>query len=211
MKKNKATVLPETPVLERSQRSNNVPNSGSPLVNLETAGSPPVPSGYVANKVRTKRAAAPFKSPLSTSSAGSSGAISSVRLTPTIQALERKVQLLKRAVKVKKDGEEEVLEKLVKKWMEAGREVAYELWGLVKDMGEGEPRNEMKGNRGFEGWGWQSENDQKWMNDEKKGKERCCEDEEERPTDTLGTMLKQLGIAPETLGWDEEEGQFSGE
>jgi hypothetical protein len=35
-----------------------------------------------------------------------------------------------------------------------------------------------------------------------------CEDEEPRRQDTLGTMLMQLGIAPETLGWNEEEENF---
>jgi hypothetical protein len=196
--------------------------------NLVTAALPDAKAtllGLVATQVRTKRAAAQFKSPLP---AGSLSGISSVRLTPTIQALEQKVQLLKRAVRVKKEGKGETLEKLVKKWTEAGREVAYELWGLVKDMGDGERKDGWKGNdKGFErSWGWQGEqgkSDRSWGWENKEGEreggdvhekrreEDCCDEEEERREDTLGTMLKQLGIAAETLGWNEEEGEFVGE
>lgn len=32
--------------------------------------------------------------------------------------------------------------------------------------------------------------------------------DDERKGHTLGTMLRYMGIAPDTLGWDEEEGDF---
>ncbi|KAK0206173.1 hypothetical protein DFS33DRAFT_564571 [Desarmillaria ectypa] len=187
---------------------------------------------------RTVRAAAQFKSPLSI--AASSNVIPSVRMTPTIQSLERRVQILKRAVKVKKDGEEELLESLAKRWTEAAREVAWELWDLVKDNGTnegggwGDTWDGPKTKRGFEdNWGWEEKGDQKRLKTEnsrgrdesqnKEGEEdeyqmqgveshdenrRARDEEEDKPENTMGSMLRQFGIAPETLGWNEEDGMF---
>lgn len=156
-------------------------------------------------------------------------------------------------MKVRQNGEEETLAGLVKKWTEAGREVAWEVWGLVKDSGgdvtsatasasnRGDWADGGKsGNkRGFdEGWGWDDKGDAKKMRpdgfernwgwnverSEDSGADgddeadigmkhgmRYEEEEEEKRQDTLGTMLRHLGIAPETLGWDEDEGEFVGE
>ncbi|KII95872.1 hypothetical protein PLICRDRAFT_231933 [Plicaturopsis crispa FD-325 SS-3] len=174
----------------------------------------PDPAPLPPKKKFTPKAASQFKSPFSSSP---SPALSAVRLTPTIQTLERRIQVLKRAVKVQQDGEAGTLEGLVRKWTEAGREVAWEVWEAVKDNSEGDG----KGAGGKGGWG---SDDKKggWGYDEKpgeeggwgaeedyKGKPRAHEEEEEeKTTDTLGTMLRQLGIAPETLGWDEDEGEF---
>ncbi|KAK0467961.1 uncharacterized protein EV420DRAFT_437245 [Desarmillaria tabescens] len=190
-------------------------------------------------KHRTVRAAAQFKSPLS--AAASSNVIPSVRMTPTIQSLERQVQILRRAVKVKKDGEEELLESLAKRWTEAAREVAWELWDLVKDNGTNEAGgwgntwDRPKTKRGFEdSWGWEDKGDQKrlktenswgWDEPQKKegeededqmqGVESHGEDgdtggeEEGKPENTVGLMLRQFGIAPDTLGWNEEDGMFA--
>jgi len=185
-------------------------------------------------KHRTQRAAGQFKSPLP--SAVSSSIPSAVRQTPTIQALERKVQVLRRAVKVKNGGEEQTLEALVKKWTEAGREVAWEVWALVKDQenGSGEDwgkdsQNATSGKRKFEdSWGWNEESGSKrvkteWDNDRNWGweispttgaddqptEERVeSVEEEEKPRETLGTMLLRLGIAPSTLGWNDEDEEF---
>ena len=114
----------------------------------------PAPSTTPAKtRVRTLKAASQFKSPLS-SSALSSERGPSIRLTPTIQSLERKLQLLKRAIKVKENDEEKTLVGLVKKWTEAGREVAYELWDLVKDSANKGDGSRGNGN-GFNGtWEW---------------------------------------------------------
>ena len=187
-------------------------------------------------KYRTKRAASQFKSPLA---AGSEQPASLVRLTPTIQALERKVQILKRAVKVKADMSEDVLERLVRKWTEAGREVAWEVWDLVKDNATTDDWRENRGGscerkRPFEdGWGWDDRGDQKKLKAEEQerhwgwsvvpirpeeGAEVTTGDSEcdavredsfgEHPHGTLGMMLKQLGISPETLGWNGDEELF---
>ncbi|GLB33560.1 hypothetical protein LshimejAT787_0104440 [Lyophyllum shimeji] len=193
-------------------------------------------------RYRTERAAAQFKSPLSTDA--SSKVASSVRMTPTLQALERKLQLLKRAVKIKQDGEEETLQTLLKKWTEAGREIAWEVWELVKERANGDDQGwQPKGKAGQTAsdysWGWNGsseknarENERNWgwnvehqgtgddvgneMNLAKdfEGIDSCSyedHDTDEKKQDTLGTMLIRLGIAPETLGWNEEEGRFQGE
>jgi hypothetical protein len=182
-------------------------------------------------KDRTQRAAAQFKSPLSANA--SLNAMLSVRLTPTIQAQERKLQILKRALKVKRDGDEEILGTLLKKWTEAGREVAWEVWDLVKDHGSSDDGGSRTkpGRRSFEdGWGWSEksisdEKERNWgwdivpntMAEEEAANATNdagpteCEDEEEKRQDTLGTMLMQLGIARETLGWNEEEENFEAE
>ncbi|KAG5654488.1 hypothetical protein H0H81_001987 [Sphagnurus paluster] len=191
-------------------------------------------------KHRTQRAATQFKSPLSLNV--SSKLNFSIRMTPTIQALERQLHLLKRAIKVKQDGEEGTLRALVKKWTEAGREVAWEVWDLVKDNASSDdqgwgasPKGTLKKTGFADSWGW---NDKK----EKPMQERnwgwsiepiidtiedttatadseepgtgagpCLgldDDIDEKQQDTLGTMLMQLGITPETLGWNEEDGMF---
>jgi hypothetical protein len=172
-------------------------------------------------KYRTARAATQFKSPLSASNALDSSSL--VRLTPTIQALERKLQILKRAVKVREDVQEEVLEGLVKKWTEAGREVAWEVWNLIKDnassdMGDGNSQSSKK--RTFKGsWGWESpggakktrgeEIERNWGWDVVPISSRSEEEEEDdAPKHNLGTMLRQLGVAADTLGWDDDEDSF---
>lgn len=195
-------------------------------------------------KHRTQRAGAQFKSPLSIDA--SSKLVSSIRMTPTIQALERKLQLLKRALKIKRDGEEEALRALLDKWTEAGREIAWEVWQLVKDNANSEDRgwdrSRSKGNGkpAFEdSWGWTSDEktardtERNWgwnverhdqgtaddvmdetnMAGDIEGTETCRyeDDMDGKKQNTLGTMLMQLGIAPETLGWNEEEGAFQGE
>jgi len=165
-------------------------------------------------KYRTTRAATQFKSPLSAPNVSDSSSL--VRLTPRIQALERKLQMLKRAVKVREDVQEEVLEGLVKKWTEAGREVAWEVWNLVKDNASSDGSKK----RTFEGsWGWESPGDGKKQRGEETERNWGWdvvpissrneeEEEEDKPRHSLGTMLMQLGVAADTLGWNEEEGSF---
>ncbi|KAF8901735.1 hypothetical protein CPB84DRAFT_1777307 [Gymnopilus junonius] len=190
-------------------------------------------------KHRTTRAASQFKSPLSSSSTSSDEA-ALVRLTPTIQSLERKLQLLRRALKVREDAQEEVLDGLVNKWTEAGREVAQEVWDAVKDnanQGEGSGGDRKGKKRAVEeSWGWDESSESKksrkdalernwgWdvvpvsdrsgeaVEGEKDGdigqSRESQEANEDVPAPSLGTMLMELGIAPETLGWNEEEGTF---
>ncbi|KAJ7068049.1 hypothetical protein C8F01DRAFT_587987 [Mycena amicta] len=167
-------------------------------------------------KHRTQRASAQFKSPLPTSASSS---LPSVRQTPTIQILERRLQVLRRAVKLKQDGEEETLEALVAKWTEAGREIAWEVWGLVKDN---ETASGETGKRKLDGsWGWGEDTDSKRVKVEERNwgwdvapvvvpEERAVEasEEDDKPKETMGSMLMRMGIALETLGWNEEEGEF---
>ncbi|KAJ7276156.1 hypothetical protein B0H12DRAFT_5515 [Mycena haematopus] len=178
-------------------------------------------------KHRTQRAAGQFKSPLPLAV---SSIPSAVKQTPTIQALERKVQVLRRAVKVKQGGEEQTLEALVKKWTEAGREVAWEVWALIKDQENGSSEDWGKvtsEKRKFgDSWGWNEDSsskrvktesdDRNWgwetsptTNTDDHSTEQHIEPvETEKPRETLGTMLMRLGIPPSTLGWNEEEQEF---
>ncbi|KIY72903.1 hypothetical protein CYLTODRAFT_283869 [Cylindrobasidium torrendii FP15055 ss-10] len=182
-------------------------------------------------KHRTIRAAGQFKSPVVGASSGPQ--VELVKMTPTIQALERRVQHLKRATKVRRDGEEEELRGLTAKWTEAGREVAWELWELVKENDSacgGNWNGTASGGakRSFEdSWGWSEQGDKKrartdnWGWDEKKeGDDHQAEDveiesgrdereeEEDKVEWTLGLMLRQFGIDPQTLGWNENDGMF---
>ncbi|KAF9263611.1 hypothetical protein L218DRAFT_864606 [Marasmius fiardii PR-910] len=186
---------------------------------------------------RTTRAAAQFKSPLTAQAAASIGD-TSIRLTPAIQVLERKVQLLKRAVKVKADREKEVLKNLIKIWTEAGREASYELFELGKDREgsgnawsggvvrkfedswqwstqEGTKRLKVEDQSGT--WGWDtsaseavSEGEDERVIDVGVDEESINDDdyEEERSEPTVGTMLRQLGADPVILGWNDDEGTF---
>ncbi|CAK5275770.1 unnamed protein product [Mycena citricolor] len=175
------------------------------------------PVGSDLNKHRTKRAAAQFKSPLAL---GSSVPPSSARPTPTIQSLEHRAHVLKRAVKLKKEGEEDGLEGLVKKWTEAGRDVAWQVWDLVKDNSSGgESAEADNGKRRFsESWGW-GDDDPESKRVKVEDSEGNCgwevpqngEDEhveDNKPKETLGTMLLRLGIAHSTLGWVEDDEDF---
>ena len=223
----RSPVLPQAPKLESKPKSSATDLRTDVILSTPKEGDSQehVPSSSVILdtkiKYRTTRAATQFKSPLSASNALDNSSL--VRLTPTIQALERKLQILKRAVKVREDVQEEVLEGLVRKWTEAGREVAWEVWNMVKDnaSSDGGHGNSQSGKkRAFKGsWGWESPGDAKkprgdemernWGWDVVPISSRSeAEEEEDEPKDTLGTMLRQLGVAAETLGWDDEEGSF---
>ncbi len=70
------------------------------------------------------------------------------------------------------------------------------------------------------GWGW-DENGGGGEGGKEKGGDRAegvahgeamdVEEDEEVPNHTLGTMLRHMGIDPDTLGWDEDEGDFVGD
>ena len=223
-----------------------------------------------------------FKSPLLSKTVAPSPL--GVNTSRTIQALERKLQMIKRAVKITQGDEEERLAELVKKWKKAGREVAWDLWHIVREQASDEntgvayPGTYAKSvsNDGFTGsWGWASSLDNRssgsfssnWGFDKRQGTKDedggesedfpspskleaelfralqqnpnskvlpvhsspgygvYCDDretnhnsakggvdEEGEPdaseSKTLGTMLRQFGIAHETLGWNEDEGDF---
>ncbi|KAG8218841.1 hypothetical protein J3R82DRAFT_4520 [Butyriboletus roseoflavus] len=166
----------------------------------------------------TSRSVTQFKSPLINRDLPADSR--TIRLTPALQALERKLQLLKRAIKVKEEKEEEVLTRLAGKWIEAGREVAYDVWDATKDAAD------LHGKATFirRSYGWESTDDGKtpWGWDTKPGDaseespsvapcgaERLALEEDDVGNNTLGTMLRQLGIAPEIFGWDDDKEAFS--
>lgn len=170
----------------------------------------------------TSRSVAQFKSPLVNRALPANSR--TIRLTPALQTLERKLQLLKRAIKVKEDNEEEVLVRLAVKWIEAGREVAYDVWDATKDTGNFDGKAILD----RRSYGWEGTNDRNtpWGWDSKLGdvgEESCnldpstapCvagrpeEDDDVGFNNTLGTMLRQLGIAPEIFGWDDDKETFS--
>lgn len=225
----RSPVLPQAPKLEskpkasatglRADAVSSTSKEGGSQEHIASSSSVTLDSKI---KYRTTRAATQFKSPLSAPNVLDNSSL--VRLTPTIQALERKLQILKRAVKVREDVQEEVLEGLVKKWTEAGREVAWEVWNLVKDNAsseEGHGNSQSSKKRTFKGsWGWESPSDAKKPRSEEmernwgwdvvpiSSRNEEEEEEEDAPKHTLGTMLRQLGVAADTLGWDDEEGSF---
>ncbi|KZT12928.1 uncharacterized protein LAESUDRAFT_689915 [Laetiporus sulphureus 93-53] len=163
-------------------------------------------------------------------------AMSNVQAIAKICSLQAKLQTLKQAVRIKNSAngdEDEELEQLVSKWTAVGREVAWAVWDTVKDLDPGESMHVGTGSFaagwGFDegagssrsnpsvtrAWGW--EEDVKGPANGSGGGEdqedSHAVDEAEDETDTapkhtLGTMLRHLGIAPETLGWDENEGDF---
>lgn len=123
--------------------------------------------------------------------------------TATIQALERKVTTLKRAIKIKRDEDEEKLATLAKKWREAGREAAYELWDIVRELVPNSTDAPASGSDSWRsGWGWDGKDEPETENTEDDAM-KVDEEEEEKPEETLGVMLRKLGIDPETLGWND--------
>ncbi|EIW82535.1 hypothetical protein CONPUDRAFT_165118 [Coniophora puteana RWD-64-598 SS2] len=169
-------------------------------------------------KHRTAKAASQFKSPLAQATS-SSPQPSHVRLTPSIQMLERKVQLLRRAVKLEQDSEATLLKELTTKWAEAGREVAWEVWALVKDSRQerGNQATPMKWDWDedkpkSQNWGWSSEDNESHAEHAEHAEPSTPkvqeESEEDRGRDSLGIMLREFGIDPDTLGWDDQEETF---
>ena len=148
--------------------------------------------------VRTSRAAAQFRSPLVKTLEHEPRPL--ILPSQAIMTLERKLTLLRRAVKIKRDGDESHLERLAVKWRDAAREAAYELWSIVRDVStEG---GEVRGNSGS-GWGWEERDGQDAVANDAEDEECGVQQE-----NTLGVMLRKLGIAPETLGWNDEGETF---
>ncbi|KAI9466793.1 hypothetical protein BJY52DRAFT_20044 [Lactarius psammicola] len=149
--------------------------------------------------VRSSRAAAQFRSPLVKTL--EHGPRPLVLPSQTTMTLERKLTFLRRAVKIKRDGDESHLERLAMKWRDAAREAAYELWSIVRDLSTegGEVRS---GSSDATGWGWEEHGTVSVGNN---AEDEECEAQQEN---TLGVMLRKLGIAPETLGWNDEEETF---
>jgi len=164
-------------------------------------------------RVRTPRASAQFKSPLS--AVASSDTVNkrhAVSASPNVQALQLRLQTLKRAKKIRNDGEGEKLGRLAKKWTDVAREVAWEVWSIVKDNVQ--DVSKLGGGRGGlqNNWGWADEESEgKVVGAAKQsGEDEILSEEDEPPVpeDTMSVMLRKMGIDPITLGWDEGEGEF---
>jgi hypothetical protein len=132
-----------------------------------------------------------------------------------VQALEAKVQLLRRAVKIKEaesGGTQKPLDELVLKWRTAGRDIARDVWSVVKDG----PKQDAGGwpaerGSGFNSsWGYDKDDAEGADAQTDGARERFQEHDmaKEKVEDDIGTMLRQLRIDPATLGWDDEEGDF---
>lgn len=210
----------------------------------DTKRKPPTGQKERASKVAqyTEGAAKQFRSPFTADPKGQTTAVLSplpsgpklsfTSATSVIQALQTRVQKLKQAIKIKngEGGEEDAkLEALAQKWKAVAREVAWEVWETVKDLGTGTVGYQTEHN------GWDHDNlpaqtgtkrrvDDSWEYGSEVKRARLNRyDESEEETEnglgqsgadceknghTLGTMLRYMGIAPDTLGWDEEEGDF---
>lgn len=126
------------------------------------------------------------------------------------------MQLLRRAVKLEQDNEATLLKELTIKWAEAGREVAWDVWALVKDSRQerGNQATPMKWDWDedkpkSQSWGWSSEDNESHAENEEPSTSKVQEEsEEDRSRDSLGIMLREFGIDPDTLGWDDQEETF---
>jgi hypothetical protein len=182
---------------------------------ISTPSGPSKPSTSTSKKEYTPRSAGKFKSPFKRTISGTSTAppvFPSTRLTPAVQALEAQVQLLKRAVNIKEaaaNGKQTPLDELALKWRTAGREVAKEVWELVKDNKQTSNESWAPAKREFEsGWGWEKSDDEERDRERSQRQQEDHDEELESTQDNIGTMLRQLRIDPVTLGWDETEGDF---
>jgi hypothetical protein len=198
---------PTTPALLREDAQGQIAREPRARYQIKLKSAQEAPAGTskaVKSVVRSSRAAAQFRSPL----------VKVPEQTPrplvlpnqTIMNLERKLTILRRAIKIKRDGDEAHLERLTKKWRDAGREAAYELWGIVRDLSTDEGETRRNGND--TGWGWDEQGKQGTLREDGVNADAEEGEHAERQENTLGIMLRRLGIAPETLGWSEEEETF---
>lgn len=197
-------------------------------------GPPQTPSGAslsTKKKSRLSGVAAPFKSPLIRSSNDSTpGSPRASSSRHAITALEQRLQLLRQAHKIKSEGSVEKLEQLTQKWTKVARSAAEDLWQLVRDAGSvggggddaradddwGFAGGNAKGKDANRNWGWdevEKREDDEEQNYSVEGEDAGDAMEEEgiqgkQKEWDLGAMLESMGIPPETLGWNAEEGEF---
>ncbi|KAF9782578.1 hypothetical protein BJ322DRAFT_161410 [Thelephora terrestris] len=192
------------------------PSSPAPASDDRAAtegSSPQKPKEDMMVRVRTPRASAQFKSPLSAATGSEAGRMRRVvSASPNVQALQLRLQTLKRAIKIRNDGEGEKLEMLANKWTNVAREVAWEVWSVVKDNVQ-DVSKLGSGRGGFQdSWGWTGEGakDGAVNMDRPRGEDEILSEDDEPPVpeDTMSLMLRKMGIDPSSLGWNEEEGEF---
>lgn len=200
-----ASTQPTTPALIGKNTQEQIASEPQAKYQIRPKSAQEAPAGTtkaIKSFVRSSRAAAQFRSPLVKVPEHTSRPL--VLPNQAIMNLERKLTTLRRAVKIKRGGDEVHLERLAKKWRDAGREAAYELWGLVRDLST--DGGEMRGNGDVNGWGWDDQGKQGTSRED--DVETEADEHTEKRENTLGVMLRKMGIAPETLGWNEEEEAF---
>ncbi|VDC02587.1 unnamed protein product [Peniophora sp. CBMAI 1063] len=186
------------------------PNNHCTPLATTACSAPPNVAKTMTKLARSSRAAAQFKSPMAARPAGSGREV--VLPTAMILTLERKVTALRRAIKIERDRDEEKLAALARKWREAGREAAYELWDIVRGMAtdsghvDGTPASDSWRSS----WGWEGKDEQEGDNGEDDAMKVEEEQEEVKREETLGVMLRKLNIDPATLGWDDALESFIG-
>jgi hypothetical protein len=95
------------------------------------------------------------------------------------------------------------------KWRTAGRDVAREVWALVKDQPKQDAvRWPSEPGPCSSGWGWEKDEEAHAAPQDSREREPKDQELQEPAEDTIGTMLRQLRIGPATLGWDEDECDF---
>ncbi|KAG8984826.1 hypothetical protein FRB90_005104 [Tulasnella sp. 427] len=191
-------------------------------------GPPQTPSLPPKHKAKSG-VAAPFKSPLIRSAGGPTPASpspsTSTSSRQTIVALEQRLQLLRHAQKIRSEGSIQKLEELTLKWTRVARSAAEDLWQLVRESGtvEGSQEDDDWGYGGEKAktkdsnlnWGWdepkkEDDEEELYPMDEEDTNNKLEEDaaDDKQKEWNLGTMLESMGIPPESLGWDVEEGEF---
>lgn len=283
----------QTPLSNRNEKAS--------VLSITPSSTKTVQSKFKSLLQSTPKSASQFKSPLSSTAKTPQSTPFRSGGSITVKSLEAQLQTFKRAIQLKQTNEAEKLEVLIKTWREAGREIAWDLWALVRDQAGEDNGNYnypgtnakstsewQSGQQSFKsGWGWAddlSTSKRSWGWDnvgETDGEEEEAEvnsqelmspskleaelykalskksgvrrqsilpptprgayyeqqrfaaqaddtygasesdhgqtaNEEGSPSATttvaharsLGDMLTQLGIAHETLGWCEDEGDF---
>ncbi|GJJ07733.1 hypothetical protein Clacol_001938 [Clathrus columnatus] len=173
----------------------------------------------------------PFKSPFMSPLSSLSSVTNKPTSSPNIQTLEKKVTMLRRAIKLVTDKEDEKLKDLVQKWTLAGREVSWDLWTIMKERGPGDAMAWADSSRFNDSWSWgttrnwgteertesaDEENSARspfeaemWnsINIQNTMKRQEAEDNKVSPH-TLGAMLRSYGITNDILGWNDDEEDF---
>ncbi|KAJ9124187.1 hypothetical protein QFC22_000984 [Naganishia vaughanmartiniae] len=135
---------------------------------------------------------------------------SGISLPGEVAALERRKQILKQAIKIKRDPQEEHLQELVTQWKQAGRDIVELLYQIV-------PRPEQESHShsiSLSTWdpepsGTSSNESQdiQSVRDGQRDVEMAAEIQESRDWN-YGTMMLSLQVDPLLLGWNEATGDW---
>ena len=148
----------------------------------------------------------PFKSPLIDATGRRTD--KDVPNSLNLQILESKVQHLKRAIKIRAQSDDDILESLAGKWRAAGQEVALGLWAAFNSGQRSE--EDPNGHRRSERQKSPSEIQEEWETNGSIAAEQTDEDLSEHELN-VGKMLQELGIDAEVLGWDKNRCDFADE